>query len=69
MEVAKTFNEFFSNIVKNPEIPEYKGEDDLHNRLSSNPVLQAIVKYGNHPSINNSPLFLTLFKLLLFTSR
>ena len=26
---AKTFNYFFSNIVKNLEIPEYKCEDDL----------------------------------------
>ena len=40
MEVAKPFNDFYSNIVKNLEISEYK--DDLHNRLSSNPALQAI---------------------------
>ena len=52
-EVAKTFNDFFSNIVKNLKIPEYQCEDDLHNRLSSHPALQAILKYRNHPSINN----------------
>ena len=52
-EVAKTFNDFFSNIVKNLKIPEYQWEDDLHNRLSSHPALQAILKYRNHPSINN----------------
>ena len=52
MEVAKTFNDFFSNIVKNLEIPEYKCEDDLHNLLSGSPVLQTIMKYRNHPSIN-----------------
>ena len=51
-DVAKTFNEFFSNIVKNLEIPEYQCEDNLHIRLSSNPVLLAIMKYRNHPSIN-----------------
>ena len=52
-EVAKIFNEFFSNIVKNLEIPEYQCEDNnLHNRLSATPVLQAILKYRNHPSIN-----------------
>ena len=52
-EVAKIFNEFFSNIVKNLEIPEYQCEDNnLHNRLSDTPVLQAILKYRNHPSIN-----------------
>ena len=52
-EVAKTFNGFFSNIVKNLEIPENQREDELRNRLSSHPVLQAILKYRNHPSINN----------------
>ena len=52
-DIAKTFNEFFSNVVKNFEIPEYQCEDNLHNRLSSNPVLHAIMKYRNHPSINN----------------
>ena len=51
-EVAKNFNDFFSNIVKNPEIREYKCEDGLHNRLSGSSVLQAIMKYRNHPSIN-----------------
>ena len=30
MEVAKTFNDFFSNIVKILNIPEFKCEDDLH---------------------------------------
>ena len=50
--VAKTFNEFFSNIVKNLEIPEYQCEDNLRIRVSSNPVLHAIMKYRNHPSIN-----------------
>ena len=48
-EVAKIFNDFFSKIVKNLEIPEYKCENDLHNRLSSNSVLQAIIKYRNQP--------------------
>ena len=51
-EVVKTLNEFLSNIVKNLEILEYQCEDNLHSRLSSNPVLQAIMKYRYHPSIN-----------------
>ena len=51
-EVAKIFKDFFSNIVKNLEIPEYKCENDLHNRLSNSPVLQATMKYKNRPSIN-----------------
>ena len=52
--VIKTCNDFFSNIVKNLEIPEYQCEDDLPNRLSSHSALQAILKYRNHPSINNN---------------
>ena len=52
--VAKTFNEFFSNIVKNLEIPKNQCEYNLHIRLSSNPVLHAILKYRNHPSINTN---------------
>ena len=51
-KMANNFNDFFSNIVKNLEIPEYQCENDLHNRLSSHPALQAIMKYRNHPSIN-----------------
>ena len=43
---------FFSNIVRNLEILEYKCEDDLHNRLSGSPVLQAIMNYKNHPRVN-----------------
>ena len=52
-EVAKTFNDFFLNIINNLKIPEYHREDDLRNRLSSHPALQATLKYRNHPSINN----------------
>ena len=46
--MAKTFNDFFSNIVKNLKIPEYHCKDDLYNRLSSHPTLQAMLKYRNH---------------------
>ena len=52
-EVAQNFNDFFSNIAKSLKIHEYQCEDDVHNRLSSHPALQAILKYRNHPSINN----------------
>ena len=46
LEVAKIFNEFFSNIVKNLKIPEYQCEyNNLHNRLSATPVSQVILKY------------------------
>ena len=50
--VANTFNDLFSNIVKNLKILEYQCENDLHSISSSHPALQAIMKYMNHPSIN-----------------
>ena len=51
-EAANTFNNFFSNIVKNLKIPEYQCENGLHSRFSSHPALQATMKYRNHPSVN-----------------
>ena len=56
-EVAKSINDFFSNAVKNLEIPKYKREDDLHSQLLRSPVLQAITKYRNHLSINTIRCF------------
>ena len=50
--MANTFNDFFSNIVKNLKIPEYQCENDLCSILPSHHALQAIMKYRNHPSIN-----------------
>ena len=44
-DVAKTFNDFSSNIVKNLKIQEYECEDDLHNRFS-HPALQAPLNIG-----------------------
>ena len=35
------------------KIPEYQCEGDLYNRLFSHPALKSIIKYRNHPSINN----------------
>ena len=51
-EVAKTFDDFSSDIVKNLEITEYKCDTDLLNQLRGSPVLQAIIMYRHHPSIN-----------------
>ena len=58
MEIAKTLNDFFSNIVKKLEILECKSEDDHQNRLSSKPVLQVKIRYRNHPSFNTICRFL-----------
>ena len=51
--MTKSLSDFFSNVVLDLEIPEYEYDDNLHNRLSSHPALQAIVKYSNHPSIKH----------------
>ena len=50
-EVANCLNNFFSNIVKNLEIPKYDVEGDLHLNMNSHPTLKAVFKYKNHPSI------------------
>ena len=49
-ETAEVFNNFFSNIVKNLKIPEYK---NLNTNIENvkDPVFRAIWKYKNHPSI------------------
>ena len=52
LKLQKRINEFFWNIAKSFDILEYQCKDNLHSRLSSNPVLQAIMKYRYHPSIN-----------------
>ena len=43
-------NNFFSNIVKNLKIPEYENLDSNFENVEG-PVLRAILKYKNHPSI------------------
>ena len=49
-ETAEVFNNFFSNIVKNLKIPEYK---NLNANIENvkDPDFRAILKYKNHPSI------------------
>ena len=42
---------FFSNIVKNLEIPKYEAEDDLHLNMNIHPTLKAVFMYKNDPSI------------------
>ena len=50
-EVANWLNNFFSNIFKNLEIPEYEVEDGLHLNMNSHPTLKVVFKKKNHPSI------------------
>ena len=49
-ETVEVFNNFFSNIVKNLKIPEYK---NLNTNIENvkDPVFREILKYKNHPSI------------------
>ena len=49
-ETAEVLNNFFSNIVKNLKIPEYENLDRNFENVED-PVLRAILKYKNHPSI------------------
>ena len=68
LDLQKPINEFFSHIVKSLEILEYQCKHNLHSRLSSNPVLQAIMKYRYHPSINIIRKYSQRFtNLLLFS--
>ena len=64
----QTLNSFFSNIVTNLKIPEYKDYDISFNEDVSDPIIKLILKYRNHPSIltigevcknklNQQPLF------------
>ena len=47
---AKVFNNFFSNIIKNLGIPQYNQIDPICQH-KKDPVIKAIIKYRNHPSI------------------
>ena len=47
---ADLLNIFFSNAVKNLKIPRFSNTNPLAESLSD-PILKAILKYKNHPSI------------------
>ena len=49
-ENAEILNTFFSNAIKNLKIPEDQETDPFANNIS-HPMLKAILKYRNHPSI------------------
>ena len=49
-KATELLNTFFSNIVGNLNIAEYRTCNPLANEISD-PGLKAIVKYRNHPSI------------------
>ena len=47
---AKVLNAFFSNIVQNLDIQQYNVDDPIYENIND-PLLKAIVRYRNHPSI------------------
>ena len=49
-EIANCLNNFFSNIIKNLEIPMYEVKDSFHQNIES-PTLKAVLKYRNRSSI------------------
>ena len=50
MMMTRILNTFFSNIVRDLKIPDYNNCDPLAENIQE-PVLKAIVKYTNNPSI------------------
>ena len=49
-ETAKVLNNFFSTLIQNLKIPQYKEHDPISASISD-PVLTVVVKYRAHPSI------------------
>ena len=49
-DTANVLNTFFSSVVNNLKIPQYAECDPIANNISD-PILKAIVRYRNHPSI------------------
>ena len=49
-EIANVLNTFFSNTVSNLNLPEYPISNPYYNKIKD-PVLKAILKYKDHPSI------------------
>ena len=49
-DLAKTFNKFFSSVVKKLDI-EHVPDDESNLPDVDNPILRAIAKYENYPSI------------------
>ena len=67
MEVLKTLNNYFSNVVKNLKIPEKFVTDSLPQSLSRHPTLNAILKYKNHPSMRVIKRFSQRFSSFYFS--
>ena len=49
-ETAETLNNFFSNIIKKLNIPEFNSNNSVIENIKD-PVFKTILEYKNHPSI------------------
>ena len=49
-EIAKGFKYFFSNIIKNLNIPQKNYSDSIIENVKD-PTIKAILKYRKHPSV------------------
>ena len=70
-ETANIMNTFYSNRVINLNVPEYYEYEGISRNISD-PILKAIVKYRNHPSIKAIKIVsihTTCFLLLLWTEK
>ena len=71
-EVAKTLNNYFSNIVKNLKIQKQKKTkklpDSIPQILSKHPTLNGTLKYKNHPSIHVIKRFSQRFSSFYFSN-
>ena len=52
-EIAETFNKYFCNIAKNLSLPESPSIKEPSIELFTDPVILALEKYKDHPSITS----------------
>ena len=52
-EIAETFNKYFCNIAKNISLPESPSIKEPSAELFTDPVILALEKYKDHPSITS----------------
>ena len=67
VEVANTLNNYFSNVVKNLKTPEKFVTDSLPQSLSRHQILNAVLKYKNHPSMHVIKKFSQRFSSFYFS--
>ena len=64
VEVSNCVNNFFSNIVKNFEIPKHGVEDDLHVNMNSHPTFKQFLSMKTIQVLFLSGVFVIKFQTL-----